>query len=59
VEILRLILTNAPLGCLSGKAEKKRRFFFPFLSQKERKKLFAKGVSRLAGSVQQSYVQQS
>ena len=32
---------------------------FSIAKKKEGKKLFAKGVSRLAGSVQQSYVQQS
>ena len=38
MEKLRLILKNTPPGCFSGKAEKKERFFFLFLSQKERRK---------------------
>jgi hypothetical protein len=38
MEILRLMLKNTPPGGFSGKTEKKERFFFLFLSQKERRK---------------------
>jgi hypothetical protein len=60
--LMRLILKNTSPGCFSGKGEKKGSFFFLFLSQKEKRKekcSCQRGVSRLAGSVQQSYVQQS